>query len=336
MEYRKLGRSGLTVSRLCLGTMMFGDTTDEKTSKRIVDMARDAGINFIDTADVYGRGASEEVTGRAIKRQRADWIVATKAGQPFDPKDPNKVGLTRRWLTHQLDASLKRLGTDHVDIFYFHREDLNTALEETVAAVGDLIRAGKARYFGLSNFRAWRHAEVARLCDAMGVDRPVVSQPYYNAFNRMPETEVLKACDHYGMGVVPYSPIARGVLTGKYKAGKAPARGSRAARKDMRMMQTEFREESLVMAERVVAHAKARGISPVHFAVNWVLANPYVTAAIAGPRTPEQMEGYFGCFDHPWTAEDEALINELVAPGHSSTHGYNDPGYPIEGRPVQV
>ena len=334
MEYRSLGRSGLKVSRLCLGAMMFGGPTDEKTSRLITDMAREAGINFIDTADAYHRGKSEEVVGRAIGRQRDDWILATKIGQPADAKDPNQRGLTRRWIMRQLDASLKRLGTDCIDIYYFHREDLNTALEETVSAIGDAIRAGKVRYFGLSNFRAWRHAEVVRLCDALGVDRPIASQPYYNALNRMPETEILKACAHYGIGVVPYSPVARGVLTGKYMPGAQPRKGTRAGRADVRMMQTEFREESLAIAQAVVAHAKKRGMSPVHFAVNWVLANPLVTATITGPRTASQMKDYLGVFKHEWTADDEALIDGLVAPGHPSTPGYNDPGYPLEGRPV--
>ena len=336
MEYRRLGTSGVTVSRLCLGTMMFGDQADETAAKRIADMAWDAGINFIDTADVYAGGASEEVTGKVIRRRRDRWVLATKLGQAARANDANAGGLSRRWITAELEASLKRLGTDHVDILYFHREDLACTLEESLRAVGDAIRAGKVRYLGLSNFRAWRHAEVARLCDSLGMDRPVASQPYYNAFNRMPETEVLKACQHYGMGVVPYSPIARGVLTGKYPPGKAPARGTRAGRKDRRILQTEFREESLVLAQRMVDYAKRRGMTPVHFAVRWVLENPIVTATIAGPRTQEQMQGYLGCFDHDWTADDEAFVDSLVAPGHPSTPGYNDPGYVIEGRPARV
>lgn len=336
MEYKQLGRSGLKVSRLCLGTMLFGAQTDEKTSKRIVDMSRSAGINFMDTADVYNHGVTEEVVGRAIKRTRHDWILATKVANSFSSEDPNQSGLTRRWITRALDASLKRLGTDFVDIYYFHREDLDTALEESVGAMGDAIRAGKVRYFGLSNFRAWRHAEVVRLCDAMGVERPLVSQPYYNAFNRMPENEVLKACAHYGMGVVPYSPVARGVLTGKYKPGQKPAKGTRAGRGDVRMMQSEFREESLKLAQKVVKHAEKRGMSPAQFAVNWVLANPLITATIAGPRTIAQMRDYLGTFDHTWTRDDEKLIDGMVAPGHPSTPGFIDPVYPIEGRPVAL
>ena len=334
MQSRNLGRSGLTVSRLCLGTMMFGGPTDEKTSRRIIDMSRDAGINFMDTADAYNAGKSERVIGRAIKANRDHWVLATKVAQPMHATNPNMRGLSRRWITEELDASLKRLGLDHVDILYFHRDDRTVATEEAIDAVATAIRAGKIRAFGLSNFRAWRHADVVHLCDAMGEPRPVVSQPYYNALNRMPEVEVLEACANYDMGVVPYSPVARGVLTGKYAAGAAPRKGTRAGRADKRMMQTEFREESLQIAEKVVAHAKARGMSPVHYAINWVLANPLVTATIVGPRTIAHMKDYLGSVEHAWTAEDEALIAGLVPAGHPSSPGYTDPEYPLMGRPV--
>jgi aryl-alcohol dehydrogenase (NADP+) len=336
MQTRKLGRSGLTVSRLCLGTMMFGGQTDEKTSRRIIDMSRDAGINFLDTADAYNGGKSERVVGRAIKANREHWVLATKVAQPRHANNPNMRGLSRRWISEGLDASLKRLGLDHVDILYFHRDDRSVATEEAIDAVATAIRAGKLRAFGLSNFRAWRHADVVRLCDAMGAPRPVVSQPYYNALNRMPEVEVLEVCANYDMGVVPYSPVARGVLTGKYAAGAAPRKGTRAGRADARMMQTEFRAESLAIAEQVVTHAKTRGMSPVHYAINWVLANPLVTATIVGPRTLSHMKDYLGSTEHAWTAEDEALIAELVPAGHPSTPGYTDPEYPLMGRPVEA
>lgn len=333
MQRRKLGRSGVRVSRLCLGTMMFGVETPEADAKRIVDAAFDAGVNFIDTADVYHRGLSEEVVGRLVADKRADWVVATKVGGPFDPGEPNRGGLSRRWIMESLDSSLARLGVDCIDVYYWHREDPHTALAESVSAMGDAIRAGKIRYFALSNFKAWRHAEVMHLCGELGVDPPVASQPYYNAMNRQPEVEVLRACAHYGLGAVPYSPAARGVLSGKYAPGAPPPEDTRAGRRDRRMMQTEFRPESLEIAREVAAHARARGMSPVQFAVNWVLANPIVTAAIVGPRTLEQMTDYLGTFDHEWTADDEALIDSHVGPGYPSTHGFQDPAYPIEGRP---
>ncbi|HET6469176.1 MAG TPA: aldo/keto reductase, partial [Geminicoccaceae bacterium] len=195
MQYVRLGRTGLQVSPLCLGTMMFGGQADEAASGRIVAMCRDAGINFVDTADVYNEGRSEEITGRAIAEERDWWVLATKAANPMG-EGPNRRGLSRRWLLQACDASLRRLGTDHIDIYYLHKEDPLTPLEETVSAIADLIRAGKIRYLGLSNYRAWRIAEVVRLCDHLRIDRPAVLQPYYNALNRMPEVEVLPACGH--------------------------------------------------------------------------------------------------------------------------------------------
>ena len=188
------------------------------------------------------------------------------------------------------------------------------------------------RYFGLSNFRAWRIAEICSLCGRMGVELPVVLQPYYNALNRMPEVEVLPACSYYGLGVAPYSPVARGVLTGKYLPGAPPPEGTRAGRADTRMMQTEWREESLVIAQKIKEHATARGISPVQFAVAWVLNNRLVTSPIVGPRTEEHMRDYLGAVDYRFTAEDEALVDGLVPAGHPSTPGYTDPAYPLEGR----
>ncbi|MES1149555.1 MAG: aldo/keto reductase, partial [Bradyrhizobium guangdongense] len=284
MQYRQLGRSGLKVSQICLGTMMFGGPTDEATSARIIAKAREAGVNFIDTADAYSKGGSEEVVGRAIANNRQAWVLATKLANPMG-SDPNRGGLSRRWVLQAADESLKRLGTDAIDIYYLHKEDHATPLEETVRAMGDLIRAGKVRYFGVSNYRAWRVAEICNLCDQMEIDRPVVSQPYYNAMNRMPEVEHLPACSFYGLGVFPYSPLARGVLTGKYSPDQPPAADTRAGRNDRRIMQTEWRPESLRIAQTLKKHAEERGITAAQFAVAWVLNNKLVTGTIAGPRT---------------------------------------------------
>ena len=331
MEYRLLGRSGLKVSPICLGTMMFGGRTDALTSERIIAKGRAAGINFIDTADAYNDGRSEEVVGGAIGKQRDSWVLASKLSNPMG-EGPNQRGLSRKWVVEACEASLRRLGTDYLDIYYLHKEDQDTPLETTVSAMGDLIRQGKIRYFGLSNYRAWRVAAIAAICDRLGIDRPVVSSPYYNAMNRMPETEHLPACAHFGLGVVPYSPLARGVLTGKYAPNVAPEPGTRAAAQDKRMMQTEWRHESLELAQEIRRHAEARGMTAGQFAVLWVLNNALVTATIAGPRTEEQWDDYLGALAHTFTAADEALIDRLVATGHPSTPGYNDPAYPIEGR----
>lgn len=331
MDYRTVGRSGLKVSPLCLGTMMFGGATDEATAERIVARAREAGVNFVDTADVYCDGASEEIVGRAIAAARDDWVLASKLANPMG-EGPNRRGLSRKWILQAAEASLRRLGTDYLDIYYLHKEDHATPLAETVSAIGQLVRDGKVRYFGVSNFRGWRIAEIVRLCEQLGVDRPIVSQPYYNAMNRMPEVEHLPACGHYGLGVVPYSPLARGVLTGKYDPDAPPPEDSRAGRDDSRIKETEWRRESLVIAQTLKAHAEARGMTPGQFAVGWVLNNRFVTAVIGGPRTEAQWEDYLGALEQDFTAEDEALVDSFVTSGHPSTPGYNDPAYPLEGR----
>ena len=333
MQYRRLGASNLNVSTLCLGTMMFGDQTDEAEAGRIVASARAHGVNFIDTADVYTKGASESMVGRLLQGQRHDWVLATKLGNPMG-SGPNQQNYSRSWILREVEDSLRRLDTDFIDILYLHRDFAGVNLEEPVRAMGDLIRAGKIRYWAVSNFRGWRIAEIAALCDKLGVPRPVACQPYYNLLNRMPEVEILPACQHFGLGVVPYSPIARGVLTGKYLPGQAPQADSRAGRADRRMMETEFREESLVIAQTLKAHAEARGLTPGQFATAWVLANPIISSVIAGPRTLAQFEDYFGAVGAVISAQEEALVDELVPRGHASTHGYNDPNYPFGGRPV--
>ncbi|UDM52334.1 aldo/keto reductase [Cupriavidus sp. MP-37] len=333
MPYRRLGASNLRVSALCLGTMMFADQTDEAEAGRIVASARDHGVNFIDTADVYSKGASEQMVGRLLAAGRHDWVLATKLGNAMQAA-PNHGHYSRVWIARAVEDSLQRLATDYIDILYLHRDYPGANLEEPVRAMGDLVRSGKIRYWAVSNFRGWRIAEIARLCAELGVPRPVACQPYYNLLNRLPEVEILPACEHYGLGVVPYSPVARGVLTGKYAPGQAPAEGTRAGRADRRMMETEFREESLVIAQQLKTHAEARGLTPGQFATAWVLANPIVSSVIAGPRTLAQFEDYFGALGATITPEEEAMIDALVSPGHASTPGYNDPGYPLIGRPV--
>jgi aryl-alcohol dehydrogenase-like predicted oxidoreductase len=331
MEYRGLGASGLQVSPLCLGTMMFGGPTEEAEAQRIAGHAKDAGINFIDTADAYNGGRSEEVTGRIVRGARGWWVVASKIANSVGP-GPNDRGLSRRHCFDGVEASLRRMELETIDIVYLHKEDHATPLAETVRAMADLIRQGKILHFGVSNYRSWRVAEVCRLCDEMGIDRPVASQPLYNALNRQIETEHLPACAHYGLGVVTYSPLARGVLTGKYASQDAPPPDTRAGRADRRMMETEFRPESLQIAQKLRAQAEARGITAGQFAFAWVLNNRLVTSPIAGPRTMAQWEEYLGALSYRFTAEDEALVDGLVAAGHPSTPGYNDPAYPIEGR----
>ncbi len=335
MDYRNLGRSGLKVSPLCLGTMNFGGPTDASTSERIIARAREAGVNFLDTADAYSKGGSESVTGKAIAGDRDNWVLATKLANPV-ADGPNGGGLSRKWVMRAIDGSLRRLGTDYIDIYYLHKEDHATPLAETVRAIGDLVSQGKIRYFGVSNYRSWRVAEICSLCDSLGIDRPIVSQPYYHALNRQMETEHLPACGYYGLGVVTYSPLARGILTAKYDPDAPPPSDTRAWRQDKRMMQTEWRPESLRMAQEISRHAQAKGATASQFAVGRVLNNRLVTGVIGGPRTDAQWDDYLAPLNYKFDAEDEALIAGLVAPGHASTPGYNDPAYPIEGRPTRT
>jgi aryl-alcohol dehydrogenase-like predicted oxidoreductase len=331
MKYRNLGKSNLQVSVLCLGTMMFGDQTSIEEARAIVDDAQSAGVNYIDTADVYTKGASETMLGELLQGRRDRWVLATKLGNRMSEL-PNEGHYSRAWMLRELDASLVRLKTDRVDILYMHRDFNGMDLEEPLRALDAMLRAGKIRYWGLSNFRGWRIAECVRTAAALGMPGPVVCQPYYNLLNRMPEVEILPACEHFGVGVTPYSPIARGVLTGKYAPGQKPPEGTRAARGDKRIAETEFREESLVIAQRLKAHAEGKGITLAQFATAWVLAHRAVSSVIAGPRTLAQWQGYAGALAYDVTAQDEELIDSLVRPGHPSTPGFSDPAYPLPQR----
>lgn len=334
MDYRYLGRSALQVSPLCLGALLFGGVTDEATSKRIIDKARDLGVNFIDTADGYNAGKSEEAVGRAIRDHRHHWILATKFGHRTST-GPNEGGQSRKWIFQDVEDSLRKLGTDYIDVLYFHKADIHAPFEEGLRAIRDLMTQGKLRYYGVSNFKGWRIAEICRAADVVGMDRPIASQPLYNLVDRLSEVEQLPAAGHYGLGVVPYSPLARGVLTGKYARNAPPPEGSRVARGDTRIKQTEWRAESVDIAQAVAAHAASKGLSTVAFALAWVLKNRFVSAAIAGPRTEEQWDGYLPALEAQLGPEDEAFVDGLVPPGHASTPGYTDPAFPIEGRQLR-
>ena len=331
MQYRSLGKSNLKVSALCLGTMMFGDQTARDEAAAIVADAHAQGVNYIDTADVYTKGASETMVGELLKGNRHDWVLATKLGNPMSDR-VNEGHYSRSWMMREVAASLKRLQTDYVDILYLHRDYNGMSLEEPLRALDAMLRSGQIRYWGVSNFRGWRIAEMVNLARQIGMPGPVVCQPYYNLLNRMPEVEVLPACAHYGVGVTSYSPIARGVLTGKYPPGQKPDPATRAGRADKRMVETEFREESLVIAQQLKLHAAKRGITLAQFATAWVLANKTISSVIAGPRTLAQWTDYAPALDVEITAEDEALVDALVKPGHPSTPGYTDPAYPLHGR----
>jgi aryl-alcohol dehydrogenase-like predicted oxidoreductase len=331
MRYRVLGSSGMNVSEISLGTMMFGGLTDAGEAQRVIDHAADNGVNFIDTANVYTEGGSETVIGPAIKATRHHWVLATKVAQATGPSITDR-GLSRRHVMQAVEASLMRLQTDHIDLYYIHRVDPDTAWEQTIASFGDLIRQGKVREWALSNVRSWHIPHVHHLCRQLGVPQPAALQPYYNLMNRQPEIELLPAARAFGLGVVPYSPLARGVLTGKYRVNEKADPDTRAGRQDKRMLEAEWRPESLIIAQKLAEHVEKRGTSLVAWACAWVLNNRAVSSIIAGPRTLEQWTSYLGALDYEWTAEDETLADSLVVPGHASTPGFTDPAYPVEGR----
>ncbi len=327
---KPLFADGPEVSRLCLGTMMFGDQTDKDEAGRILDAFLEAGGDFIDTADQYAGGRSEEFLGRLLHARSAECFVATKVGNKV-AGDAQSGGISAAWIATAVERSRARLGREVIDLYYLHLDDNETPLEETIGALGALISQGAIRHWGFSNFRSWKIAEMVRVADHLGVPRPVAAQPYYHMLNRMPEIDYLPACQHFGIGVVPYSPLARGVLTGKYRGGDVPE-GSRAARADPRMMETEFRPETLEVATQAVAHADATGRDPAGLAVQWVLANQIVTSVLVGPRTEAQMRSYLDAAQVGYGAKDEMALSALCASGHTPVVGYADPRYPFRGR----
>ena len=331
MNYRNLGAAGVKVSPICLGTMMFGGQTNEADSIKIMHAALDAGINFFDTADMYNAGDSEVVVGKAIADRRDRVIVATKGCNPMGD-GPNHQGASRLHMKRAVDASLKRLGTDYIDLYYVHKPDYDTPIEETLRALDDCVRAGKIHYIACSNFRTWRLMEALGISDGNGLARFAAIQPLYNIVNRDIEVELLPACEEYGIGVVSYSPLARGILTGKYKPNADFPEGSRASRNDPRMLQAELRDASLEISQKIVAHCEQKSCAPSQFALAWVLANPILTSVIVGPRTMEHFTDNMKCLDVEITGEDEAFIDSLVPPGCHSGFGFQDTAYPITGR----
>jgi aryl-alcohol dehydrogenase-like predicted oxidoreductase len=331
MQYRNLGRAGVKVSPLCLGTMMFGGQTDEAESIRIMHRALDDGINFFDTANVYNAGESERVVGKAIADRRERVVLATKARVALG-EGPNEQGSSRLHILRECEKSLKRLNTGYLDLYYLHAPDYETPIEESLRALDDLVRQGKVRYIGCSNFRAWRLCEALWVSDRRNLEPLVCLQPLYNIVNRDAEVELFPLCRAYGIGVAAYSPLARGVLTGKYKPGAAFPEGSRAARGDKRIHQVEIRDESFVVAQRLKEHAEAKDCTLSQFALAWCLANAIVTTVIIGPRTMDQLEDNLKALNCQVTAEDEQAVDALVPPGEHTGKGYPDPAYPIIGR----
>ncbi|MCC5969218.1 MAG: aldo/keto reductase [Pararhodobacter sp.] len=324
----QLSANGPQVARLCLGTMMFGARTDKAEAARILARYRAAGGDFIDTADTYAGGASEAMLGDLTGGDWAGLTLASKVGNPVDGV-AGSGGLAPDWVAQAAAMSLERLNADRMDLYWLHKPDPQTPLPETLGALAELLRQGMITHWGLSNFRGWQVAEAVRLADTMGLPRPVAVQPYYHLLNREAEADLIPAARHYGMGIVPYSPLARGVLTGKYRTGTPE--DSRAGRSDTRMMEVEFRPETLAAAARAADHAEGTGRSPAGLALNWVLACDGVTSLLAGPRTLAQLQGYLDAIAEPFAAADEAVLSALC-PAGETPGGHRDPRYPLQGR----
>ncbi|MER7974851.1 aldo/keto reductase [Streptomyces sp. NPDC005840] len=312
MKYRTLGRTGIKVSPYCLGAMMFGafGNPDHDDCVRLVHKALDAGVNLIDTADAYSGGESETIVGKALRGGRRDTVVlATKAHLPMGD-DPNQRGNSRRWLVRALDDSLRRLGTDHVDLYQVHRPAPDTDVEETLSALTDLVRAGKVRAFGTSTFPASEIVEAQWTAERRGLHRPRTEQPPYSILDRSVEREVLPVCERYGMGTLVWSPLAQGMLTGRFRKGRAT--DSRRAARGFRHFGDEARLDAV---ERLIPIAEEAGLSLTHLALAFAVAHPGVTSAILGPRTEEQLDDLLAGADV--TLDDGVLdrIDEVVAPG---------------------
>ncbi|TNE92215.1 MAG: aldo/keto reductase [Deltaproteobacteria bacterium] len=332
MQPTRLGRSGLHVSPLCLGTMMFGGQADQATSKSIADLALDHGVFFWDTADMYGGGKSEETLRELLVGRRQRVVLATKGWAQMGP-GPNDRGLSARHLIAACEASLKRLGTEWIDLYYLHLPDRGTPIDETLRAAEDLVRSGKVRYLGASNFWTWEYVRLIETARASGWQPISAIQPLYNAVNRDIEVEMLPMADAYGLGVVTYSSLARGVLTGKYSWEGTPPAGSRLDRQDRRFLQAEWRQESLQMGALFRATAEDRGCSPGQLATAWAMKNQLVHSVIIGPRTLAQAEDALGAARIAIDAELEAAVDAIVPPGTHSGKVWPDPAYyPVTGR----
>jgi len=317
MRYRSLGSTGVKVSPLCLGAMMFGPmgNADQDDCVRIIHRALDAGINFVDTADVYSAGVSEEIVGKALAGRRDDVVLATKFHAPMG-EDPNHRGNSRRWIVREVEDSLRRLGTDHIDLYQVHRPDPDTDIDDTLSALSDLVRAGKVRYLGSSTFPAEAIVEAQWAAERRGHERFRVEQPPYSIFVRGIEASVLPTCQRYGMAVIPWSPLNGGFLTGRYRPGEAAPTSGRAARLPDRFdpERPDVRRK-LDLVPRLEAVATAAGLPLPHLALAFTLAHPAVTAPIIGPRTMEQLEGLLGAADARLDDDTLDAIDDVVPPG---------------------
>jgi aryl-alcohol dehydrogenase-like predicted oxidoreductase len=317
VEYRVLGRTGVRVSPFCLGAMMFGEwgNPDHADSVRIIHRALDAGINFVDTADVYSRGGSEEIVAKALAGRRDHVVLATKVHGAMGD-GPNERGNSRRWIAQECEASLRRLGTDWIDLYQVHRWDDFIDHDETLGALTDLVRAGKVRYLGSSTYPASEIVAAQWVSERRSRERFVCEQPPYSLLVRGVEGEVLPACQKYGMGVIPWSPLAGGWLTGRWRKGQQPPESTRAHRLPQRYDPAlPENQRKLEAADELAQLAEEAGLSLIHLALAFVLQHPAVTAAIIGPRTMEQLESQLGAADVSLDTELLDRIDAIVPPG---------------------
>ena len=338
MNYRTLGSTGVKVSPLCLGAMMFGawGNPDHDDSIRIIHRALDAGINFIDTADVYSRGESEEIVGKALAGGKRDNVVLATKVHGTMGDDPNEFGNTRRWITREIDNSLRRLGTDWIDLYQIHRPEEDTDIDETLGALTDLVRAGKVRYIGSSTFPASQIVEAQWVAERRGRERFVCEQPPYSILVRGVENDVLPTCRRHGMGVIPWSPLAGGWLTGRYRRGQDLPETHRAQRIPVRYdMSLPGNQLKLDAADALAGVADEAGLSLIEMALGFVLTHPAVTAAIIGPRTMEQLESQLAAGDVALSPEVLDRIDEIVPPGinlNPADGGWQNPALAPDAR----
>ncbi len=319
MEYRSLGRTGVQVSELCLGCMMFGGRTEDEASADIIDRFIDAGGNFLDTANVYTRGRSEEATGKALKRngKREKVVLATKVHGTMADDDPNAQGNSRRHIIEQCDASLRRLQTDYIDLYQIHRPDSQIPIDETLRALDDLIRAGKVRYIGTSTYAAWQLVEALWVAKELGLNRFVCEQPPYHLLDRRIERELVPFAQTYGFGIIPWSPLAGGFLTGKYQRGGELPEDSRYGQQPQRGGRDTLVDAAFDVLEVVQSIAQKQGCSPSQVALAWVKDQPAITSPIIGPRTMEQLEDNLGAANVKLSESEMNQLNEVSLPGRA-------------------
>ena len=315
MEYRNLGRTGTKVSMLCLGCLMFGGKTKESDSMDIIDRAIDAGINFLDTANMYIRGVSEEMVGKALQRngKRMHIVLATKVHFRMDDDDPNAQGNSRRHIIEQCEASLKRLQTDYIDLYQIHRPSAEVPIDETLRALDDLIQAGKVRYIGSSTFAAWQIMESLWVSKELGLNRFICEQPPYHLLDRRIERELVPMAQTYGLALIPWSPMAGGFLTGKYQRNQEHPSDARYT--DTNQKSDLFSDAAYDLLETVIAIANEKGCTPSQLALAWCAQQPGITSPIVGIRTMEQLEQNLGAIEVKITDQDRIRIDETSFPG---------------------